>query len=399
VDALVNRLDRAQEWSFFEDSRYREVLELLDPGVINPMQRGSGSMSERESDNQADGGNYRGNSRLRLRLDKTAKAGVPIGTKSCNLDCLMCHNDYFLYADGSIRAISNQAFADAVRKVIAASRVSQSVIYLAGSGEPTTVGIAELTNLIQLLKEIPEVTAVRMTTNGVLLKDMAQPLKKAGLDGVRVSINSLDKQVYFFITGAYGLEAAIEGIKASLATGLEVKVNVIYSKLNDREIDDFIRFSRSHEGVVVKFFDLLPNNRLSERLHLPINQLENKLARHACEVLTLDQVYPSRLYVFDPPGLVQVKGFSTNHCPNLTCIARDLCVEDCRDMVRIGLDGIMRPCGVREDNTINLIAPSVTEEHIREALHSGGKLETSDPIDTQVIKSKSPNIQTSGNDV
>lgn len=35
VDALVNRLDTAQEWGFFEDSRYREVWELLDPHVIN----------------------------------------------------------------------------------------------------------------------------------------------------------------------------------------------------------------------------------------------------------------------------------------------------------------------------------------------------------------------------
>ena len=35
VDALVNRLDTAQEWGFFEDSRYREVWELLDPHMIN----------------------------------------------------------------------------------------------------------------------------------------------------------------------------------------------------------------------------------------------------------------------------------------------------------------------------------------------------------------------------
>lgn len=35
VEALVNRLDMAEEWGFFENSRYREVWELLDPHMVN----------------------------------------------------------------------------------------------------------------------------------------------------------------------------------------------------------------------------------------------------------------------------------------------------------------------------------------------------------------------------
>jgi hypothetical protein len=161
-----------------------------------------------------------------------------------------------------------------------------------------------------------------------------------------------------------------------LEAGLDVKVNAIYSKLNNREIEAFIRFSQSYEGLVVKFFDVLPSNCLNERLRLPLNQLESNLRRYACRVLNMDQFYPSHLYEFEPPGLVQVKGFSENDCPNLTCPVRNLCTETCRDLVRIGLDGIMRPCGARENNTVNLIDPSVTEERIRETLRSGGKLET-----------------------
>lgn len=323
---------------------------------------------------QLDDLSYCRDSKLRIRLDKTTQAGAPIGSKSCNLNCLVCHNDYFSYTDGSVKAIGNRAFANAVRRVIAASQVDQAVVYLAGRGEPTTVGTTELSDLIQVLKEIPKVATVILTTNGVLLAEMAQTLRDAGLDKVRISINSLNEEMYSFCTGRYKLESALAGVEASLMTGLETKINVMYSKLNDREVGDFISLSQRYKGVTVKFFDLLPSSWLGDRLHLSIEQLDTKLGKLARKVLDSRQFYPSRWYMFNPLGVIQVKGFSSNDCPNLTCAARNLCVEDCRDMVRIGLDGIIRPCSVRKDNVVDSTDPLVTERHIREALRSGGKL-------------------------
>lgn len=85
---------------------------------------------------------------------------------------------------------------------------------------------------------------------------MARPLKKAGLDSINVSINSLNRESYEEITGKDFLPNVIEGLKSAIDEKIEVKVNTIFTKYVLDELDEFIDFSKRLK-IPVKFFELI----------------------------------------------------------------------------------------------------------------------------------------------
>jgi molybdenum cofactor biosynthesis enzyme MoaA len=265
-------------------------------------------------------------------------------------------------------------FAEAVTRVLQAANAEEATVRIAGDGEPTLVGCSELVELIKLLRSIPQIKSIRLTTNGVLLKEMVSSLREAGLDIVTISLSSLDPDIYYFYAGSHHLHTVLGSIKVCLAVGMPTKVNVIYCRLNAREIDDFALFAQQNEGVVLRFFDLIPASQWGRRLHLPLDRLEARLAPLASHIREIRGAYSCREYQLKSGGVVQVKITQDNNCPNLACPVRSHCLEGCRSSLRIRLDGVLQPCGVRTDNAIDIFAPTTTSARIREALKSGGKL-------------------------
>jgi len=311
---------------------------------------------------------------LRFRLDKTAKAGASISGRACNLHCLGCHHDYFDHSGCYRHAISNEMFVDAVIRIISASMAQEASVRISGNGDPTVVGERELVELIGLLRQIRQVKSIRITTNGVLLKEMLPALKEAGLDVVTISLSSLDPDIYSFYTGSHHLDKVLSSIETSLALGLLTKVNVIYCKLNARQLSNFIELSKRNPGLIIRFFDLIPANELSSRLYLPLNHLESQLKSYPHEKKEIRGAHSLREYRLLEGGIVQVKITEDNNCPNRDCYARQDCLEGCRSSIRIRLDGVLQPCGVRTDNIVDLFSPEVTLAQIQDALRSGGKL-------------------------
>ncbi len=101
---------------------------------------------------------------------------------------------------------------------------------------------------------------IAITTNGHLLADMAEPLRRAGLSRATVSMDAVDKDEFTKITRVpNGYEKVREGIRAAKAAGLgPVKVNcVLLRGFNDDQIVEFGKFARE-EGVVVRFIEFMP---------------------------------------------------------------------------------------------------------------------------------------------
>lgn len=312
---------------------------------------------------------------IKIRIDKTVKGSQILKNKRCNLDCLWCHGDFF-HHQKRVSAINNEQIAEAVQKVIEAldADAKNVVVKISGEGEPTLVGKEELGALIAILKNQLKVKEVTLVTNGVLLSSMVKDLADARLDGVNVSINSLSREIYSFITGNDKLEYVIEGIGVSLEYGLRTKINVCYTKLNDCEVFDFIEFSQKHDGLVVKFFDLLITNNLCKRLYLPLERLISKIEQIASERKLIQNPYWAYEYTIPPNAHVCVKVASMqNNCPNTACNFRDKCLEGCRSSIRISQDGTLHPCGVRTDNVVSLVNLNITKKDIKQALLSGGK--------------------------
>jgi len=124
-------------------------------------------------------------------------------------------------------------------------------------GEPTTRG--DLAELVSRLIEIQGINTVSLTSNGVLFAKYAQALKQAGLTGVNISLDSLNRETFRKIARRDALNQVLESIEASLQNNFEpVKINmVVMAGVNEHEMLDFVELARS-KPVNVRFIEYMP---------------------------------------------------------------------------------------------------------------------------------------------
>lgn len=124
-------------------------------------------------------------------------------------------------------------------------------------GEPLARrGVVEL---VRMIRALPSVEEIAMTTNATMLAPVAEELVFAGLDRINVSLNSLDPARYAEITRGGRLEDALAGLDAARAAGLTpLKINcVLMGGVNLDEIPQLAELSR-HEALDVRFIELMP---------------------------------------------------------------------------------------------------------------------------------------------
>jgi len=174
-------------------------------------------------------------------------------TDRCNFRCVYCmpadgvsfqpHNAIMRYEE--IIQVVNAAVSFGVRKV----RIT--------GGEPLVrPGIVDF---VAMLKEIPEIEDISVTTNGSLLSKYAQDLYSAGLTRVNVSLDTLKPELFSKITRGGDIEKVWEGIFTAQEVGLSpVKINaVVVRGLNDDEISDFVNLTIENPWHV-RFIELMP---------------------------------------------------------------------------------------------------------------------------------------------
>jgi cyclic pyranopterin phosphate synthase len=111
----------------------------------------------------------------------------------------------------------------------------------------------------KLSKFKPNLKDLALTTNGHTFTKRAENLKRAGLDRVTISLDSLKRENFQNITGVDGLEMVLEAIEAAKKAHLTpVKINaVVVRGKNDDEIVEFARFARERE-VSFRFIEFMP---------------------------------------------------------------------------------------------------------------------------------------------
>ena len=124
-------------------------------------------------------------------------------------------------------------------------------------GEPTVR--ADLPQLIRMLRDAAPDVDLSMTTNGVLLDRLAEPLARAGLDRVTVSLDSLLRHRFEEMTRRDALDRVLSGIAAAEDAGLvPMKINcVVIGGTNDDEVVDLAAWAREHDRVV-RFIEYMP---------------------------------------------------------------------------------------------------------------------------------------------
>lgn len=124
-------------------------------------------------------------------------------------------------------------------------------------GEPTVR--ANIVELVRGLAQTPGVRSLSMTTNGVMLKDLARPMAEAGLQRVNVSIDTLDPAKFKRITRWGSVDDVWEGILAAEAAGLlPMKLNaVVVRGYNESDVADLAALTLDHDWQV-RFIEMMP---------------------------------------------------------------------------------------------------------------------------------------------
>jgi len=182
-------------------------------------------------------------------------------TDRCNLNCVYCTP---LEKSGFLPHAELLRHEELTRAAAAFVRAGVKKIRLTG-GEPLLK--KNVVELVRMLKAIPGLQELAMTTNGIYLAEMAGKLRGAGLDRVNISLDTLNKETFKKITGSEGLDKVWDGLMKSLEAGFtEVKLNVIIMKrVNESEIAAFAKLSMDCP-VTVRFIEFFPTNKRSSRL-------------------------------------------------------------------------------------------------------------------------------------
>lgn len=174
-------------------------------------------------------------------------------TDRCNLRCAYCMPQEGVCKVQHRDILSYEEITEIVR---AAAELGVTKVRITG-GEPLIrPGVA---NLCRAIADLPGIREVDVTTNGLLLADLAQKLKDAGVCRVNVSLDTLDPEKYRKITGGGDIARVLDGIRTAEAAGLgPIKLNcVLLGGFNDDEIGDLVELTRSR-AMDVRFIELMP---------------------------------------------------------------------------------------------------------------------------------------------
>jgi cyclic pyranopterin phosphate synthase len=149
-------------------------------------------------------------------------------------------------------------------------------------GEPLVRRKLEL--LVAKLSAVEGLTDLCLTTNGSLLSEKAEALKKAGLKRINVSIDTLDPEKFRRMTKRGDLAKVLEGLFVAKSYGLNpIKINAVIERgVNDDDMIDLVEFSREN-GFAIRFIEYMDvgnsNNWTSEKLVPKKEILERVSAR------------------------------------------------------------------------------------------------------------------------
>ncbi|MEY4673508.1 MAG: Cyclic pyranopterin monophosphate synthase 3 [Planctomycetota bacterium] len=116
----------------------------------------------------------------------------------------------------------------------------------------------DLEVLVRMLADKPRIRELAMTTNGVLLDKAAEPLRRAGLQRLTVSLDTLDPQVFRMLSRRDDHARVLAGIEAARSAGFEgLKLDtVVIRDINDTEVESLLAFAR-RAGAEIRFIEYM----------------------------------------------------------------------------------------------------------------------------------------------
>jgi cyclic pyranopterin phosphate synthase len=288
-------------------------------------------------------------------------------TDHCNLKCCYCTP---FSGRRHLERSEILSYEEILKVVKAAAIIGITKIRITG-GEPLVrKGVVEF---CRMLSAIDGLKSLALTTNGIYLEDMAEPLFRAGIRRINISLDTLKPKRFEKITGYNRLARVLAGIRRSEEVGMQpIKINTVVMRgINDDEIEDLARLTLD-KPYHVRFIELMPTDSAAygdyESLYMPVEEIMKKINRIDCIQIepAIDSYGPARLGKL--PGAVGKIGF-------IAPISRHFC--DSCNRLRLTADGKIKTClfsqqeidikgplrgGAQEEEIIGLLRRAVHEK-------------------------------------
>ena len=278
-------------------------------------------------------------------------------TDRCNLRCVYCVPKCGVTRIPTERLLTEE---ELLRITRAAAKEGIAHVKVTG-GEPLLR--PNLAWLVQKIREIPGIETVTLTTNGILLPDQIDGLTAAGISGINISLDTLNKERYRSLTRGGELERALAGLEAAKRQkGVTVKVNAVLYETHWEEDALTLAALAEKDPVHVRFIE-----------HMPLGtEAEERPVREEAILALLQKEYgkcesyqgkigegPGHYVTF--PGMTGKIGF-------ISAISHKFC-SGC-NRLRLTADGDLRMCLLSKEGIPlrELLRDGATDEKLREVL-------------------------------
>ncbi len=288
-------------------------------------------------------------------------------TDQCNFRCQYCMPEEGMVWLPKEEILTFEEIAGVVRIT---AEVGFARYHLSG-GEPLLR--KQLDRLVRMMLEIQPDMDLALTTNGVLLPQMAKPLYDAGLRRINISLDTLKPHKFLEITRRDMFQKTLDGIEAAAEAGFHpIKINAVaINGFNQDELEDFGRWARE-TGYIVRFIEYMPldaQHAWEMKKVLPAKKILEGLSRVGELELARDNPHdPATKYRYkDGKGEVGV----------IPSVTEPFCATCNR--IRLTADGMIRTCLF-----------STVEHDVKSLLRGGADDETLKEWLAEVVLTKTP---------
>ena len=275
-------------------------------------------------------------------------------TDRCNLRCKYCF-------DGSFNFLPHEellSYEEIIRFVKACAALGVSKVRLTG-GEP--LARKGIPYLLSEINRIPGIEDISLTTNGVFLGDKILELKEAGLKRVNISLDTLNRERFAFITGIDVFDDVVMSIEKAMYAGLNpIKINTVIIKgFNDDEILDFAKLAKTFNHHI-RFIEYMPfgdSNMWDSSKIITSAEIEERIR-------SVYELEPFASKDKGPAKMFQING-GAGKVGFISPVSSHICSECNR--LRLTANGMIRPClfSDTEYNVKALIRGGKSDEEIK----------------------------------
>ncbi len=283
-------------------------------------------------------------------------------TDHCNLRCVYCMPEDMTFRPTAEMMQDEEVFT--LTRLFASLGFTK--VRLTG-GEPTVR--AHIVDIVRGIASTEGIKSVSMTTNGVLLSKLAQPLAEAGLQRVNVSIDTLNPEKFHRLTRWGKLQDVWDGILAAERAGLApIKLNaVVVRGYNEDDVVDLARLTLDHPWQI-RFIEMMPfagATDLQTSQVVTMAEIQERIEDSLGDLqVANDGKLDGEARIFQLPKATGNVGF-------ISSVTAPFCASCNR--ARLTSDGRLRLCLLREKE-VDLLTPlraGASLEDLRQIIISG----------------------------